>query len=134
MGAGFTATGDGAALRTPYGAWPGYFSLQERDFDRAREKAWGVAARYDFGTGTLLPGVRIPGLVVLVRYAEGEDAINASTGAELPMVREGDFDVTWDIPGVRGLQFRFRNAYVAESGERVLQGFRLMLNYELPVL
>jgi hypothetical protein len=27
-----------------------------------------------------------------------------------------------------------RHAYVAESGERVPKGFRLILNYELPLL
>jgi len=58
----------------------------------------------------------------------------ASTGVGLPTVREGDFDVIWNVPGVPGLQFRFRNAYVAESGQRVLQGFRIILNYELPLL
>jgi len=134
VGGGFTATGDGSALQTPYGDPPGYFTFQERNFDQARQRAWGVAARYDFGPGTLLPAVHIPGLSVLVRYAEGTDAINASTGVGLPTVREGDLDVIWNVPGVPGLQFRFRNAYVAESGNRVVQAFRIILNYELPVL
>src|SRR5262245_14843456 len=135
VGAGFSATGEGSALRTPYGDPPGYFTFQENNFDQARQKAWGLAARYDFGPGTLVPGVHIPGLSVLVRYAEGRDAINASTGVGLPTVREGDLDVIWNIPGVPGLQFRFRNAYVAESGQRrVSPAFRIILNYELPLL
>ena len=134
VGAGFSATGDGSAIRSPYGDPPGYFTFQENNFNEARQKAWGVAARYDFGPGTLLPGVHIPGLSLLVRYAEGRDAINASTGAGLPTVREGDLDVIWNVPGVPGLQFRFRNAYVAESGDRVVRAFRIILNYELPVL
>ena len=134
VGAGFSATGEGSALQTPYGDPPGYFTFQENNFDEARQKAWGVAVRYDFGPGTLLPGVHIPGLSVLMRYAEGRDAINASTGVGLPTVREGDLDVIWNVPGVPGLQFRFRNAYVAEGGARVLQAFRIILNYELPLL
>jgi hypothetical protein len=134
VGAGFSATGDGSALQTPYGDPPGYFTFQENNFDQARQKAWGLAARYDFGPGTLLPGVRIPGLSVLVRFAEGRDAINASTGVGLPTVREGDLDVIWNVPGVPGLQFRFRNAYVAEGRRRVLPAFRIILNYELPLL
>jgi hypothetical protein len=134
VGAGFTATGAGSALQTPYGDPPGYFTFQENNFDQAHQKAWGLAARYDFGTGTLLPSVHIPGLSVLLRYAEGRDAINTSTGVGLPTVREGDLDVTWNVPGVAGLQFRFRNAYVAESGHRVLPAFRIILNYELPLL
>ena len=40
----------------------------------------------------------------------------------------------WNVPGVPGLQFRFRNAYVAESSHRVLPAFRIILNYELPLL
>jgi len=133
VGAGFSATGEGSALQTPYGDPPGYFTFQENNFDRAREKAWGVAARYDFGPGTLLP-VHIPGLSLLVRYAEGRDAINASTGVGLPTVREGNLDIIWNVPGVPGLQLRFRNAYVAESGNRVVRAFRIILNYELPLL
>ena len=77
---------------------------------------------------------RILGLSVLVRYAEGRDAINASTGVGLPTVREGDLDVICNVPGVPGLQFRFRNAYVSEGGHRVLPTFRIILNYELPLL
>jgi len=134
LGGGFTATGDGAALRSPYGDAPGYFTFQERTFDQARQRAWGLAARYDFGPGTLLPGVHVPGLSVLARYAEGRDAIAATTGVGLPTVREGDLDAIWNVPGVPGLQFRFRNAYVAESGNRVLRAFRIILNYELPLL
>jgi hypothetical protein len=134
VGAGFSATGDGSALQTPYGDPPGYFTFQENNFDQARQQAWGVAARYDFGPGTLLPGVHIPGLSVLIRYAEGRDAINASTGVGLPTVREGDLDVIWYVPGVPGLQFRFRNAYVSNSDRRVLPAFRIILNYELPLL
>jgi len=134
VGAGFSATGEGSALQTPYGDAPGYFTFQENNFDRAREQAWGVAARYDFGPGTLLPRVRIPGLSLLVRYAEGRNAINASTGVGLPTVREGDLDIIWNIPGVPGLQFRFRNAYVADSGARITRAFRIILNYDLPAL
>ena len=79
-------------------------------------------------------GASPPGLSVLARSGEGRDAINASTGVGLPTVREGNLDVTWNVRGVPGLQFRFRNAYVAESGDRVLRAFRIILNYELPLL
>jgi hypothetical protein len=71
---------------------------------------------------------------VLARYAEGRDAIDASTGVGLPTAREGDLDIIWNVPGVPGLQFRFRNAYVAESRNRVLRAFRIILNYEVPLL
>jgi hypothetical protein len=49
-------------------------------------------------------------------------------------VREGDLDLTWNVLHVKGLSFRFRNAYVAQGGERLQLGFRLILNYEVPIL
>jgi len=35
----------------------------------------------------------------------------------------------WNIPSVQRLQLRFRNAYIAKSGERVLNAFRIIMNY-----
>jgi hypothetical protein len=132
-GVAFHVPGDEAALRTPYGTWPGYLSFIEKDFDQAGQKAWGVGVKYDFG-GTLLPGLRLPQLAVVLKYAQGTDARNPATGQGLPTVREGDLDLTWNVLRVKGLSFRFRNAYVAQGGERVLMDFRLILNYEVPVL
>src|SRR5262249_4797841 len=45
-GAALYTTGSGAALKTPFGSWPGYLSFQEKDFDRAGENAWGLGAKY----------------------------------------------------------------------------------------
>jgi hypothetical protein len=131
-GTAFSITGDDAAIRTPYGTFPGYLSFQERDFNRARETAWGVGMKYDFGSGTLLP-FRIPGLSALVRYAHGSDARDPGKSAELPNVKETDFDVTWNLPWVQGLQIRFRNAYVDDGGSRTVQAFRIIINYEFPL-
>ena len=134
MGAAFGVTGDDATLRTPYGSWPGYLAFMETDFNRADEKAWGVGVRYDFGAGTLLPGLRIPGLSAFLRYAEGHDRVDPSTNRGLPTTREGNFDVIWNLPWVQGLQFRFRNAYTDRGVGRVQQAFRIIVNYELPLL
>jgi len=79
-------------------------------------------------------GASPPGLSVLARSGEGRDAINASTGVGVPSVREGDLDVIWNVPGVPALESRFRNAYVANGGDHVLPAFRIILNYELPLL
>ena len=43
VGAAAHFTGDGANISQPWGSWPGYLSLQVTDFDRANEKAFGVA-------------------------------------------------------------------------------------------
>jgi len=134
-GAAIYTTDSGAALKTPFGSWPGYLSFQEKDFDRAGENAWGVGAKYDFGAGSLLP-FNIPGLTVLLRYATGTDARNTgATHGALPRVTEGDLDITWNIPWVKGLQLRFRNAYVDDGGRDVpVKAFRIILNYDIPVL
>jgi hypothetical protein len=133
-GGAIYTTGSGAALKTPFGSWPGYLSFQEKDFDRAGENAWGLGAKYDFGGGSLLP-FNIPGLTVLLRYATGTDARNTGgNNGALPRVHEGDFDVTWNVPWVKGFQIRFRNAYVEDGGKDIVKAFRIILNYEIPIL
>jgi hypothetical protein len=125
-------TDDDASIRTPYGSWPGYLSLIEKDFNRAGEKAFGVGVRYDFG-GTLLP-FQVPGLTVLLLYAQGTDREDPATGSGLPTTREGDFDVIYNVPAVKGLQFRMRNAYVDDGQDRVGYQVRLIVNYNLDLL
>jgi hypothetical protein len=68
-----------------------------------------------------------------VRYAHGSDARDPGKSAELPNVKETDFDVTWNLPWVQGLQIRFRNAYVDDGGSRTVQAFRIIINYEFPL-
>jgi hypothetical protein len=131
--AAMSATGPDAALRTPYGIWPGYLSLIELDFDRANEKAWGVGATYNWA-GTTFKDVKLPNLSVLLFYAQGRDALTPTTGARLPTRHEGDLDIIWKPPWVKGLQLRFRNIYVGQEAPRLLQEFRIILDYELPVL
>jgi hypothetical protein len=132
VGAAVSFTGDGAAIRSPYGWWPGYLSFQEREFNRAGERAWGAGVRYDFDTSTLLP-IRVPGLSVLLRYAQGTGAVDPAANRSLPTVREGDLDVVWNVPWLKGFQARFRNAYVDDGGERTVQAFRIVVDYEIPL-
>lgn len=124
----FHATGDGATIRTPYGKWPGYLSLFERDFDRAREKAWGVRSQYD------LRRLGLRGLGAVLFFARGVDARDPRTGAPLPDRNEGDLELTYDVPWARGLQFRFRNASISEGGPQVTKNFQIIINYLIPVL
>src|SRR5262245_61009745 len=133
-GAAFGVTGDEASLRTPYGSWPGYLAFMETDFNRADENAWGAGVRYDFGAGTLLPGLQIPVLSVFLRYAEGHDRVDPSTNSGLPTTREGNFDVIWNIPWVKGFQFRFRNALTDRGTGRLQQAYRIIVNYDIPLL
>jgi hypothetical protein len=132
LGAATHFTGDEASIRSPWGTWPGYLSLMVTDFNRADEKAFGVGLKYDFG-GTLLP-LRVAGLSVHLLYAQGRDRIDPVTGAGQPTTHEGNLDVVYNVPGVKGLSLRFRNAYVGRGNDETLKDFRLIVNYELDLL
>jgi hypothetical protein len=132
VGAALHRTGDDDSIRTPYGTWPGYLSLQVTEFDRAGETAYGAGVRYDFG-GTLLP-FQVPGFSVYMIYAAGHGRLDPGTGAGLPDTYEGDLDIVYNVPAVKGLSLRFRNAYVGRGGGKVVKDFRLIVNYELDLL
>jgi hypothetical protein len=125
-------TDDDASIRSPWGTWPGYLSLMVTDFNRANEKAFGAGVKYDFG-GTLLP-FRIPGLTVHLLYGQGTDRIDPATGRGQPTTREGNLDIIYNVPAVKGLSLRFRNAYVGRGNSDEVMDFRLIVNYELDLL
>jgi hypothetical protein len=124
-------TGSDASISSPWGTWPGYLSMIVTEFDRANEKAFGVGVRYNFG-GTLLP-FSIPGLTVYLAYVQGNDRIDPATGRGQPTTREGDLDIIYNVPGVKGLSLRFRNGYVTR-GSGLVKDFRIIVNYELDLL
>jgi hypothetical protein len=120
-------TGDEASIASPWGSWPGYLGLAVTDFDRANEKAFGIGTKYDFRGA-------IPGLTVQMLYAQGRDREDPLTGASLPTTHEGDLDIVYNVPTVKGLQLRFKNAYVGRGDASTLMDFRLIINYELDLL
>jgi len=132
MGAATHFTGADASISSPWGTWPGYLSLLVTDFDRANEKAFGVGVKYDFG-GSLLP-FRIPGLTVQLLYGQGSDRNDPASGKAQPTTREGDLDIIYNVPAVRGLSLRFRNGYVGSGNPQTLMDFRIIVNYELGLL
>ena len=87
---------------------------------------------YDFG-GTLLP-FQIPGLSVHLLYGQGTDRIDPATDDSLPTTREGNLDIIYAVPAVKGLSLRFRNAYVGRGNSDTVMDFRLIVNYELDLL
>jgi hypothetical protein len=131
IGAAFHATGDDAGIRSPYGSWPGWLSLIETDFDRANEKAAGVAVKYDFGKGGPM---QVPGLFAVLAYATGWDREDPATGASLADTHEFDVDLTYDVPRVKGLQLRLRNAWVGAGGEQTGWQVRLVANWDIDLL
>jgi hypothetical protein len=102
------------------------------DFDRANEKAFGVGLKYDFG-GTLLP-FQLPGFSVHLLFAAGFDRETPSTGSKLANTYEGNLDIIYNVQAVKGLSFRFRNAYVGRGNPNVVMDFRIIVNYELDLL
>jgi hypothetical protein len=132
LGAAAHFTGDGNNIQSPWGSWPGYLSLIQTDFDHAGEKAWGVGLAYNFA-GTLLP-FQAKGVLLRLAYARGTDLVNPATGGGLPDEWEVDLDLTWNVAAVKGLQFRFRNAYWDTGGPETGYQFRVIMNYEFDLL
>jgi hypothetical protein len=127
----FSTTTTGAAIRSPFGTYPGYLSLMEKDFDRAGESAWLVGLAYD------LKNLGLPGLSFVMNYAQGYGARDATT--EKPLPEEAEFDLTVDYRvqqgPLRGLWFRVRNGYVDFNHQGGSSNtVRFIVNYELPVL
>ena len=54
--------------------------------------------------------------------------------ASSPNTYEGNLDIIYNVPAVKGLSFRFRNAYVARGNDDIVMDFRFIVNYELNLL
>lgn len=118
------------AIRSPFGTYPGYISLIEKDFNRAGETAWLLGFSYDFKRF-------ITGLHMDFNYAQGFSARDPATGKALPDESEVDVTIDYRIQSewLRGFWIRLRNGYVnfdRKGGS--INDTRLIINYELPVL
>ena len=129
VGAAMHKTSDNASIRTPYGTWPGYLSLQVTEFDRAGELAYGLGVRYDFG-GTLLP-FQIQGLSVDMIYGAGRDRVDPPTGAGLPDTHEGDPGHRLQRTRRQGPLAALPQRLIGRGGTNPVKDFRLIVNYEL---
>jgi hypothetical protein len=130
--AAFSITGDGNAIQTPWGSFPGYLSLIDQDFDRADEKAVLVGAGYDFSKF-------VPGLGAYVNMAWGINAINPAARTKLPDQAEYDLTVDYrppfQVPILQGLWFRARaSALDQERGRALGYQFRIILNWDRNLL
>src|SRR5262249_22993340 len=119
--AAFSLTGAGNTIQTPWGAFPGYLSMIDQDFDRARESAVLIGAAYDFKAF-------VPGLSANANLVWGWDAINPSSRKQkAPDQAEYDvtvdyrpeFKVPWFLRGImQGLWFRARAAVVDQENAK----------------
>jgi hypothetical protein len=132
--AGFSITGSGNTIQAPWGSFPGYLSLIDQDFNRAKEKAWLVGVAYDFSK------VVTPGLSANFNFAWGVDAIDPKTRANAPDQREYDLTVdfrpTWLRPAfLQGMWLRVRGVILDEEGaDRLGAQIRVILNWERDLL
>jgi outer membrane porin, OprD family len=128
--AAFSITANTQNINSPYGSYPGYLSLIEKDFDRAGEKAWLLGFSYDFKN-------YVKGLSTTFNFARGTDAVNPATKSGVP--NENEWDITFDYRiqegPLRGIWVRVRNAYVNfNSGGGHSNNVRVIINYPLPIL
>jgi hypothetical protein len=129
--AAFSVTSDEDDIRSPFGAYPGYVSLMQRDFDRAGELAWLVGFTYD------LARLGFPGATMFGSYAAGVSAEDPLTGSSRP--DEHEFNLTLDIrpkEGVlSGFWLRLRGSTVEQGGASgSSRQFRVILNYDFSAL
>lgn len=130
-----SVTGSGHTVQAPWGSFPGYLSIIQEDFQRAREKAVLVGAAYDFKA-------LVTGLSAFTNIAWGWDAIDPKTRAKAP--DQTEYDVTIDyrptrgyllFPITRNLWFRLRGAVLDREGAGQL-GYqvRFIVNWDIPLL
>lgn len=126
----FSTRDSDSKIRSPYGGYPGYLSLMLKDFDRADEDAWLVGFSYDFSA------LGLDGLSSFFNYAKGN---TPESGAAASPDQE-EFDLTVDYrfkrDFLKGVWLRLRGAYVNQDGPEGIdvKDFRVIVNYELPIL
>jgi len=128
--AAFSITADSQNINSPYGSYPGYLSLIEKDFNRAGEKAWLLGFSYDLKD-------YVKGLSLTFNFARGTDAVDPANRSGLPDENEYDMTVDYRIEQgpLRGMWVRVRNGYVDfSSGGGSSNNVRLIINYPLALL
>lgn len=122
----YTATGNGANMRNPWSAYPGYTDVQVESFNRARENAVMARAEYDFAS---LGAQGLTAYALLVR----------GSGVKAPSFNENEVDLNlqWAPPDgvLRGTSIRARYARVRQQGggDPAIHDFRVIVNYDFPV-
>jgi hypothetical protein len=126
----FSITANTRNINSPYGTYPGYLTLIEKDFNRAGEKAWLLGFSYDFKD-------YVKGLSATFNFARGTDAVDPANKSGLPDQNEYDITVDYRIEKgpLRGMWVRLRNGYVDFSnGGGSSNNVRLIINYPLSIL
>jgi hypothetical protein len=117
----YTNIMNGAGIKNPWSANPGYTSVQVQEFNRAGESALILRAGYEF-----------PWVEGLSAYALGVFGTTPSPAGQFRQ-DEYDFNLQWTPPKgcLKGLQLRLRYAIAEQHGGDVetLTDFRAICNY-----
>jgi hypothetical protein len=128
----FTTASSGADLQNPWSSYPGYTSVQVKDFNRAEEKAFLVKAAYDFTR------VGLEGVTAYALFVHGWDRINPTTGQNATNENELDLDLQWKPKSGFFKNFwpRFRYGVVRqnEGAKDYIHDFRIILNYDFSLM
>jgi hypothetical protein len=128
----YTNMAKGANMQKPWSSYPGYTSVQVKDFNRAGEEAFMVKGSYDFSR------LGLEGVTVYALLVHGWGAVNPATTSAVINQNEYDFDVQWrpKIDFLKGVWFRGRYARVEQQGSNgsSINEFRFMVNYDFPLL
>jgi hypothetical protein len=128
----YTRNADTADLQNPWSGYPGYTSVQVESFKRAGENAFMVKFSYDFAR------LGLEGVAAYALFTHGWGAVNPSTGTSVPDKNEFDADMQWrpQWKFLQGLWFRVRyaNAHEYEGTKNTSNDFRVIVNYDIPLL
>lgn len=118
----YTETADGYKMQNPWSGYPGYTSVQVRNFNQAGESAVMLRGQYDFSDQGC------EGLSAYALFVQGTSVIGG------PDENETDFNLQWQQKSgvLKGFSFRSRYAMVDQrgSGGETQDEFRLIVNYD----
>jgi len=121
----YTDTADGRNMTAPWSGYPGYTSVQVKDFNRAGESATMIKGFYDFSKAGA------SGLSAYALYVHGSGVKAGNYNED-----ETDFNLQWNVKtgALRGLSFRLRYAYIEQrgGGDPNINDLRFIVNYDFP--
>jgi len=120
---GFTdTTGGSENMRSPWGGYPGYTSVQVKDFNRADESAFILKVAYDF-TNLGAPGFSVYGL-----WVHGFNVDDPNFNED-----EWDLNAQWAPKEGKMKDFsarvRYAQIHQRGDGDPIIYDFRLIFNY-----
>jgi outer membrane porin, OprD family len=126
-----SSTDHEASILNPWGSYPGYLGMMQRNFNDANEIAWGATLSWHFDR------IGAPDLSMALRYSEGYDGRDTRTDENLGDHRELNATLDYRISSgiARGLWLRGRFAWgQIENARRDSFEGRAVIRYEFQIL